>query len=245
MQIALQIVSPHIGLMDYQSASIDFLRHVMTATGKKPSVLAKMVGKSPSTFTRPLQEGWKGSIKIETLTELAERTSIALPEDLAALASKEAAASIPTEVLLPIRYEVAASGFLPRDELPQRPYGYQTVSTLPGFAGKPQWLERVISDSMDRMFPQGSLIHVVDAISIRYRARHGDVVVVQRERDGGGLIERTVKQIEIQGDEVRLWPRSHNPMWQSPIVLTDGTSPGENFSVVICARVLRSLQVWE
>lgn len=226
--------------MDYQSASIDFLRHVVEVTQQKPSVLAKMVGKAPSTFTRPLQDGWKGSIKLDTLMELSERTGIPLPEDLVGAR----AADVPESgmIKLPIKFEVAASGFLPRDELPQVPYGFKEVQSLKGFEGCPQWLERVVSDSMDRIIPQGSLVHVVDAYSIRYRPKDGDVVIAERERGGGSMIERTVKQVGVEDGTVKLWPRSHNQRWQTPLVLTEGTAEGEEFTVQIVGRVLRSFQ---
>lgn len=244
MQIGMHLPARHNPAMDYKQASIDFLRHVVDASGKTPTELAKLVGKSPTTFTRPLSKAdWPFAIKFDTLSVLSEKTGIPLPESLLDLRS-EGAAQAP-QLRLPIRYEVAASGFLLRDDIPQEPYGFIEVPSIKGFEGCPQWLERVISDSMDRLMPVGSIVHVADAQALRYRPKDGHVVIVERERGGGAMIERTIKQIVINGDQVELWPRSHNPRWQSPLLLTEGTDAGEEFTVQIVGRVLRSFQQWE
>lgn len=246
MHNAMHIQGVHNRCMSYNEEAIQYLRHVIDVTGKTASALAKLVGKSPTTFTRPLaqQDDWKFGIRFSTLQELSEKTGVPLPSSLveADVPAPSAAAS---EIKLPIKYEVAASGFVPRDELAQEPLGFRTVPSIPGYERHPQWLERVISDSMDRMLPVGCLIHVVDAKSLRYRARHGDIVVVERERLDGSLVERTVKQIAIEGDVVELWPRSHNPRWQRAVEMRDGTSEDEDFSVTIVGRVLQSYMFFE
>lgn len=242
MQIGMHTPLVHSPPMDYKALSLRYLRDVVEQTGKTPSQLARMVGKSPTTFTRPLAaEDWRFSIRFDTLADLAERTGIPLPPDL--IASRAEGRAFQPQVTLPVRYEVAAGAFLLRDELPQEPYGQEVVSSLPGYEDYPQWLERVVSDSMDRLFPPGSLLHVVDAVAMRYKPQHGDIVVVERER--GGLVERTVKQVEMTPSGVCLWPRSHNPRWQAPIMVTDGVRDGEDFDVTIVGRVLRSFQRWE
>lgn len=149
------------------------------------------------------------------------------------------------EITLPIRYEVAASGFLERDELPQRPYGFHTVPSVAPYAGTPQWLERVISDSMDLLLPVGSLVHVVDAITLEYEPRHGDIVIVERSRAQGALVERTIKQVVLTPAGPELWPRSHNARHQSAISLHDGDGSSDDLTVQIVGKVIRSYMFFE
>lgn len=248
MHSAMHTPYVHKPGMSYNREAIEYLRHVIDVTGKTPTALAKMVQKAPTTFTRPLAQSadWKFGIRFATLQELAEKTGVPLPASLLASETEADAAPTPThEVRLPIRYEVAASGFVPRDELADEPVGFQTVPSIKGYERHEQWLERVISDSMDRILPVGCLIHVIDAHSLRYRPRHGDIVVVERERRDGSLVERTVKQISVEGDVVELWPRSHNPRWHRAVELRDGTETDEEFTVQIVGRVMQSYMFFE
>lgn len=220
-------------MADYKTESVDFLRAVIDATGKTASELAKLVGKSSTTFTRPLNSpDHKYAIKFQTLQALATATGVPLPQSLTE--AREAGLGNGTEELrLPIRFEVAASGFEAREDIPDRPVGYRTVATIPAYPHARQWLERVVNDSMDRILPPGTELHVIDAIEIGYKPRQGDIVVVERERDQGALVERTVKQIEMTATGAQLMPRSHNPRWNRPIFLAADLRDGEDATVRI------------
>jgi transcriptional regulator with XRE-family HTH domain len=230
----------HTSLMgDYKFESLAYLRHLIEVTKKKPTELARLIGVSQTTLTRPLNNrDHKYAVKFQTLQDLSERTGVPLPESLVS-ARHQGLGKAPEDLRLPIRYEVAAGGFLPRDDLPQQPYGYRTVAAVPPYERDPQWLERVVSDSMNRLIPEGAIIHVVDAKSIRYRATHGDVVVVERAYAQGSLVERTVKQVELTPEGPMLWPRSYNPRWNAAIPLLDGHEDPD-VTVEIAARVLRA-----
>lgn len=226
----------------YKEMALDYLRQVVEATGDSASKLASRVGVSSTTFTRPLNDPeHKYAIKFTALRTLAEVTGIPMPAELSE--ARTTAAASATEVDLPIRFEVAASGFLARDELPQQPYGYRRVPSIAPYPEAEQWLERVVNDSMNRLLPPGSLIHVVSAIHINYLPQHDDIVVVERLRYGGALVERTVKQVALTPQGPELWPRSHNPQWSRPIqLIPDETS---DYEVRIDAKVLRSYQFFD
>lgn len=88
--------------------------------------------------------------------------------------------------------------------------------------------------SMDRHYPEGSVVFCVPAKHMGRPLRNGDHVVTQRTaRDGS--VEATIKEIRIdpQG-KVWLWPRSHDPEYQTPARLyDDGTSSIEVTALVI------------
>jgi SOS-response transcriptional repressor LexA len=234
------------GGMDYKTASLAYVRAVLAQKDITATELAKLVGKAPSTLTRPLSSPThQYAIKLRTLEEIAEKTGVPLTADLRKAAAKKRPPAPEGRVELPIRYQVAAGSFLKRDEIPQEPYGFRRVPPAPGYEGMKQWLEMVQGESMNRLIPPGSLVHVVDAYDLNYRARHGDIVVVERERVDGSMVERTVKQVSIDGDRVELWPRSHSHRWQSALELTGGTTAGEEFTVTIVGKVVQSYQFWE
>lgn len=231
---------PH--MPGYKEEAVAYLKAVIAQTEKTATELARLIDVNQTTLTRPLNNAdHKYAIKFQTLQALAAKTEIPLPESLlkARVAGMPPA---PKELRLAIRYEVAASGFEARDDLPQQPYGYRTVPSIPPYEHNSQWLERVISDSMDREIPVGSLIQVVDAIEIRLKPQHDQIVVVERTRADGALIERTVKQVALTPDGPEFWPRSHNPRWNKPISMVEGAEAEEDVSVQIVGLVLRAYQ---
>ncbi len=225
---------------DFKAEGLAYLRLVIERTGKTATELARLVPVNPTTFTRPLSDPkHKSAIKFQTWATLSAKTGVPLPQSL--VAADRAARPAPTELRLPIRHEVAASGFVARDDLPQTPFGFRRLAPIPPYEFEEQWLERVISDSMDRLIPVDAEIHVVSAEGLRYAPRHNDIVVVERTRGQGALVERTVKQIAITPDgKIELWPRSHNPRWSAPIQITKPDDDPEHVTVQIVGLVLRA-----
>lgn len=223
--------------MDAPEQIRSWLLQTMETKGWSARHWANAADVTPSTVQRALKEDYKFVTSSRTLAKLAKAAGVP-PPDLSG--TRGLGGGTAGEVRLPIRYEVAASGFLPRDELPQRPCGYRRVQAIRPFQDFTQWLERVVNESMNRIIPPGSLVHVVDAIEIGYAPNHDDVVVVERVRGNGWLVERTVKQVAMTSEGVELWPRSHNPRYQSPISLVGGAEPEEDVQVHIVGLVIRA-----
>jgi transcriptional regulator with XRE-family HTH domain len=143
---------------------------------------------------------------------------------------------------LPVRYVVAAGAWAALDELAQDPSEPELHRAIddPRYRGVEQWLERVEGDSYNRRVPDGALVHVVDALAIEYQPRHGDTVVVVRSRAQGAFHERTLKQIEMGPEGVRLWPRSYNPKWSEPIDYTQGLTDPAFDEVRIVGLVIQA-----
>lgn len=117
--------------------------------------------------------------------------------------------------LIPIRGETAAGRWFEHDELDQgRMPG---VPLCPGpFENNEQFAFRVVGASMDRKrIFDGDFVICVSYWEARSSLQSGDIVVVERRE--GAKIERTVKEIEINGQGYELWPRSSDPRWQTPI----------------------------
>lgn len=138
------------------------------------------------------------------------------------------------EVELPIRYDVAAGLWKEFEDFHDQlePQTYPVPQAAP-FNAFPQWLERVVGDSMDRLVPPGSLVHVVDAIAMEYEPREDDLVVVQRTRAQGSLVERSLKQVCTTADGLQLWPRSHNARWSKPLDLSSGADNDDEVVQVV------------
>lgn len=217
------------------------VRSLLTERKLSPRGLSLKVGDNPY-LVRDILSTKSKNPRSDTVSKLADELGVAVSDILKEVDAPEAPLRVEgPELDLPIRYEVAAGGFLARDELPQEPYGFKRVQAIPPYESCTQWLERVVSDSMDRKIPPGALLHVVDAIEIRYQPHHGDVVIAERTQAQGAMVERTVKEVALGPDGPRLWPRSHNPRWQSAVDFRTDLSPGaQGVSVGIVGLVLRA-----
>lgn len=93
---------------------------------------------------------------------------------------------------------------------------------------------RVRGTSMDQVFPDGTVVLIVNTIVNRIQPRSGDYVLVQRV-DKNGLHEASLKQLVIDLDGKQwLWPRSNDPLYQAPIPVT------ERDDVTITGRVVNA-----
>lgn len=59
-----------------------YIRGLQAKTGLTPTELARRAGLSQTTLTRPLQDNYKGEMKLETLRRLADRFDAPLPKEI-------------------------------------------------------------------------------------------------------------------------------------------------------------------
>lgn len=148
-----------------------------------------------------------------------------------------------TQALLPIRDRVQAGAWLAADDTGQvQPATYPAIQDQ-RFSHAQQWLSEVVGDSVNLLnICEGDLIHCVSAIDINYYPRTGDIVEVERIRFGGQERELTVKQVEVTMEGIQLWPRSSNPRWRTPLIISDDLAEGEEAEVAIRALVVAAIR---
>lgn len=146
----------------------------------------------------------------------------------------------PTLADLPILGPIQAGAWLAVDDTPQDDPPVMPVMLDRRYPHAPQWLRQVRGDSMNarNVFP-GDIAHLVDYCAAGINLNTGMIVEVTRTRDGGGLREITLKEVEITGDGVLLWPRSTNPKWKDPVRLDDGT--GSDIEVQVTGLLLAKI----
>lgn len=72
-------------------------------------------------------------------------------------------------------------------------------------------------NSMNKLYPDGTLVLVASTVANRLRPKNGQRVLVQR-RNREGLYEATIKEYVVNEDGSKwLWPRSFDPEHQAPI----------------------------
>lgn len=85
------------------------------------------------------------------------------------------------------------------------------VASDPRFPHAKQYALRVVGDSMDLDYPDGSIVTCVDFAESGLALTEGMTVHVERQRGGGQLIEATLKYVERRKGEFVLVPHSSNP----------------------------------
>lgn len=93
------------------------------------------------------------------------------------------------------------------------------------FPGIERFGLEVRGTSMDRMYPEGTIVIVVRFGDIARKPKPGERVVVLR-RSPTGEYEATLKeyQLDDRGRHI-LWPRSTDPEFQTPFILSEGEPP--------------------
>ena len=126
---------------------------------------------------------------------------------------------------VPIIGEVRAGAWA--EVMDDQEHGFATVS-LPEYERAQLFAVRVIGRSMDRIYPEGTLLICCPAAEAGVRA--GDHVIVRRHK--GGLVETTVKEVVQEKDGVALWPRSTDPAHQTPFRLSTARDADEGPEII-------------
>ena len=218
-----------------------WLQRTLEETGISVTEWARRANVHKASIHRAMKPDYPYLTSLSTLTKLAMAVGAETPMNAALVPSPKEGMMVE----LPIFHEVAAGAWLHTEELFDVPPETARVLTLPPYEEFPQWLERVRGDSYNQKIPDGSLVHVVDAIAIQYQPKSGDTVVVVRERAQGAFRERSLKEVQLTPHGIELWPRSFNPRWALPLKVDDGLRPEEDAEVHIVGKVLRSYQMFD
>ena len=92
-------------------------------------------------------------------------------------------------------------------------------------------------ESVNRTARDGEQVVCLDLIKSGVDIQHDDLVIVERSRFGGQMIERTAKRVRQTASGIELWPDSTHPEHQTPIAYRPNGDPEHN-SVRIIAKVI-------
>jgi SOS-response transcriptional repressor LexA len=104
------------------------------------------------------------------------------------------------------------------------------------FPSRSQYLLQINGESLNRIARNGDLILCLDFADAGIEVKSGDLVVVERSRDGGHTIERTAKRIVRRDGMIELRPESDDPRFQEPLIFSEHDE--EATEVRIIAKVL-------
>jgi SOS-response transcriptional repressor LexA len=195
-------------------------------TGWTSTQLAREANVAPSTINRFINQEVKHTPSLKTMNKIDEavrRYIMSVPDPQESirltLLYDGSAPLIPTNantIHIQVRGAVQAGYFTEAMEWPiddwenislPRPDGHKSYFGL-----------RVKGPSMNRIYPEGTILVCVPMYDYHDMLENGDHVIVQRW--DAGMVEATVKEMQRTPEgETWLWPRSDHPEYQSPIAL--------------------------
>jgi len=135
-----------------------------------------------------------------SLDEMLGLKPVASPAEIRVLG--EVNAGIWREVSHPERFEQSEQSPFPPD---------------PNYPASAQFDLIVRGNSINRFARDGERLRCVRLIDAGMEADSDDLVIVERRRNDGQLIETTAKRMRRRGHVLELWPDSDDPAWQEPI----------------------------
>lgn len=171
--------------------------------------------------------------KLARVATLAERYELSLDEMLGLKRAPKDGAKIM------VLGEVGA-GIWREVGHPERFEGIKEESPFPpdpNYAADAQFDLIVCGNSINRFARDGERLRCVDIGKAGIDVDNDDLVIVERRKDSGQLIETTAKRIRRRGAMVELWPDSDDPAWQEPLRI-DTRKTTEHEEATIIALVL-------
>ncbi len=213
-------------IRDQQRARIQRARDV---TGLTTTEIARRGKLSPSTLNNFMNRDVTHNLSTSTITKLDTAVTLIVhehsktPEEaqrkLAYYAGTTAPPTLePTNINainIQIHGSVQAGHWAEAVEL--QPYERETI-TIPRPDGHETYFGLTVKgQSMNREYPEGTILICVPIWDYDHPIESGDHVIVHRH-DGGGMTEATVKEFVLDDlGRYWLWPRSTDPEFQQPI----------------------------
>jgi len=190
------------------------LEEMRSTMGWSKADLARRTGISYDNINKYLR-GDVDQPRGETLQMIAKGAGVPL-DWLLFGESKSSGPSIQDTKNIPVVGIVQAGAWLESDGLWPTEEEWIPVVPDPRYEPHRQWAVLVKGDSVNEVIQDGEYAHCVD-IDCGRGVEEGDLVVVERVRQQGGLVETTIKQVKSNGNGPELWPRSTNRKYNGPI----------------------------
>lgn len=132
--------------------------------------------------------------------------------------------------------KVAANTWLDVSEMDFFEEDVESVPADSNYPSEFQFALKVQGECLNKIAPHGATLVCLSLIKAVETFKDGQLVIVERRRYGGQMVERTAKRVRMTSHGYELWPESNDKRYQTPIVF-DETSPGTD-EVAVIGRVL-------
>lgn len=216
-----------------ESELVTNLRRLMDEQKISGIALGKKIGMSPAVVNKIL-DGTSKSPRYSTLSAIARALKVSVEQLTGDTGqSQSQSQSMGAQRGLHVRWQAEAGNWRESDIDQSEPETFN-APTSERRRDVTRFLARVGGDSMNRAgINDGELVVCLDWIELDEPLQDGQIVLVQQSRDGGHMIETTVKQIRLFRDRYELHPRSTNPV-HKPIMVPhgDGETDGREIRIL-------------
>lgn len=197
---------PPIRLGD--SCAMNRIKEIRQSHKLTQAALGELLGTTGATIQR--LENEKRGVSIKWLDKIATTLNIPV-EDLLTKPAPNYSDG------MPVKGEARAGIWRESENWDEDKYPPLPISPDPRYIALQQYALRVVGTSMNKVFSDGQYVVCVRWADVGRNIRTGDIVVVERRRDG--LTENTLKRARISRGVLELVPESTDPKWQAPITL--------------------------
>lgn len=172
---------------------------------------------SVNVQTYASHENGHGSVRADTAVKYARKFKVNLEWLLTGRGDMLHLGVVPAEIEqrgLPVVGDIRAGAWLDTTLLEPSSEVTLPVARDERWPRARQYALRVLGNSMDQLFPEGCYVTCVDFADSGIELRDKLIVHVERQINGGHLVEITLKAVEMRNGRVALVPRSSDPKWQ-------------------------------
>jgi repressor LexA len=223
----------------------------MRAIAKKIKDLRVNLGLTQPEFAKAINGGSKDDpVDQATISKWengVQRPSVPHMAKIAALAnvSVEQFAGLPSaagapRVTIPVTGEVQAGAWRDAAQWDEEDWREVSLPMVTEWSHFQLHARIVVGNSMNRLYPDGSIIYVVPIADLGRMPVSGENVVVQRV-SADGEYEVSLKQYIEEDGKAYLWPRSTDPEFQAPLQYKKskrGVERVEILGLVVMATVI-------
>lgn len=127
--------------------------------------------------------------------------------------------------------KVAANSWMSVEDMD---FGYEDEEFVPSVGGYPvewQFALKIEGNCLNKIAAHGDRLVCLNIIMARVDISADDLVIVERSRFEGQMIERTAKRVRMTSNGYELWPESNDPAHQEPIILNE-KNIGESIRII-------------
>lgn len=169
--------------------------------------------------------------KVDKLIKLANSLNISIDYFLNALNPKSSPPSLTLQnpfislKIIYIKGNIEASQWIQKVEWPQSEWIIFPIPENPEFKNAKSFALNIRDESMNLLYPKGSIIIAVNFSDLERAPKDGECVVIIRYDKLTNCYEQTLKIVEIkENGKIFLWPYSNNPNFTHPIILPRSNS---------------------
>ncbi|AII27771.1 hypothetical protein B9J07_12905 [Sinorhizobium sp. LM21] len=171
-------------------------------------------------------------VSAKEMFEISQITGFPLPAKNGVVAERGNLQEIKKPVdMVQVRGKVAANTWMDVDEMD---FTYEDMEVVPSLSGYPaawQFGLRVDGNCLNKVASHGDILVCLDVIKAVEEINENDLVIVERRKYYGQMVQRTAKRVRRTAKGFELWPESTDPAHQEPILLYESTE-GEDVSII-------------